>query len=87
MKAAFGEQVVEVVSGNAARNVGKLAADLLAVTVGDRLEACIDFGAASTFANEAVEVVWAGSADMHALAAIGEDFKRLDVVVGLAGHD
>src|ERR1039458_6187786 len=87
VKAAFREQVVEVVSGNAARNVGKLAADLLAVAVGEGLEAGVDFGAASTFANEAVEVVRAGRADVHALATVGEDLKRLDVVVRLAGHD
>ena len=87
VKAAFGEQVVEVVSGNAARNVGKLAADLLAVAVGEGLEAGVDFGAAAAFANEAVEVVCAGRADVHALAAVGEDLKRLDVVVRLARHD
>src|ERR1019366_7540707 len=71
VKAAFGEQVVEVVSGNAARNVGKLAADLLAVAVGEGLEAGVDFGAASTFANEAVEIVGAGRAHVQALAAVG----------------
>ena len=38
VKAVFGEQVVEVVSGNAARNVRELAAHLLAVAVGDGLE-------------------------------------------------
>src|SRR5208282_109606 len=87
VKAAFGEQVVEVVSGNAARNVGKLAADLLAVAVGEGLEAGVDFGAASTFANEEVEIVGAGRANVHALSAVGEDFERLYVVVRLAGHD
>ena len=66
---------------------GKLAADLLAVAVGDGLEAGVDFGAASAFADDAVEVFGAGCAHVHALAVVGEDFERLDVVVGLAGHD
>ena len=87
VKAAFGEQVVEVVSGNAARNIRKLAADLLAVAVGDGFESSVDFGAASAFANEAVEVVRAGRADVHALAAVSEDLQRLDIVVRLARHD
>src|SRR6266446_2034422 len=42
VKAVFGEQVVEVVSGNAARNVGELAANLLSVAVGDGVESSID---------------------------------------------
>src|ERR1700674_3764355 len=87
VKAIFGEQVVEVVSGNAARNVGKVAADLLAETVCNGLEPGVDFGAAAPFANEAVEVVRAGRADVHSLAAVSEDLKRLDVVIRLARHD
>ena len=87
MEAVFGEQVVEVVSGDAARNIRKLAAHLLAIAVGERLEAGVDFGAASAFANEAVEVIGAGCADVHALPAVGKDFQRLDIVVRLARHD
>ncbi len=87
LKAAFGQQVVEVVSGNAARNVGKLAADLLAIAVGEGFEASVNFGAASAFADDAVEIFGAGRAHVQALAAVGENFERLDVVVRLAGHD
>src|SRR5437660_1534702 len=87
VKAVFGEQVVEVVSGNATRNIRKLAADLLAVAVGDGLESSVDFGAAAAFANEAVEIIRARCADVHALAAVSEDLKRLYVVVCLARHD
>src|SRR6266404_2335739 len=60
VKAVFGEQVVEVVSGNAARNVGELATNLLSVAVGDGVESSIDFGASTTFLDEAVEVIRAG---------------------------
>src|SRR5208282_4792858 len=87
VKAVFREQIVEVVSGNAARNIRKLAAHLLTIAVGERLEAGVDFSAAATFANEAFEIVSAGCADVHALPAVGEDFKRLDIVVSLSGHD
>ena len=87
VKTAFGQQVVEVVSGNAPWNVRELAADLVAVAVREGLEAGVDFGAASTLVNEAVKVVSAGRTNVHALAAVGEDFERLDVVVRLARHD
>ncbi len=87
MKAAFGQQVVEVVSGNAARNVRELAAHLLTIAVADGLEPGVDFGAAATFANKAVKVIRARRADVQALAAVGEDLKRLDVVVSLTSHD
>jgi len=33
------------------------------------------------------EILRAGRADVHALAAVSEDLKRLDVVVRLARHD
>src|SRR5208283_2196302 len=67
VKAAFRKQVIEVVSGDAARNVRELAANLLAVAVGEGLEAGVDFGAASAFANEKVKVVGAGCANVQAL--------------------
>ena len=91
VKAVFGKQMVEVVSGDAARNVRELAADLFAVAVGETLESGVDFGAASTFtrafAQDAGEIFVAGRADVQALAAVGENLKRLNIVVGLAGHD
>src|SRR6266478_9644744 len=87
VKAIFGEQVVEVVSGNAARNVGELATNLLSVAVGDGLEPCVDFRAAAAFADEAVKILCAGRADVHALTAVSKDLERLYVVVCLARHD
>ena len=69
-------QVAEVVSGNTARNVRELAAHLLAVTVGERLESGVDFGAASAFSNEAVEIFRAGCADMQTLAKQWREDKR-----------
>ncbi len=75
MKAVFGEKVVEVVSGDAARNVGKLAAHLLAIAVGEGLESGVDFSAAAALANEPVEVAGTGRACVQALPAIGEDFE------------
>ena len=87
LEAVFGEQVVEVVSGDAAGDVGELAADLIAVAVGEGLEAGVDFGAAAAFGDDAIEIFGAGCADVHAVAAVGEDLEGLDVVVGFSGHD
>src|SRR5277367_3868923 len=47
----------------------------------------MDFSAATAFANEPLEIVGAGGADVKALASIGENFQRLDIVVRLARHD
>src|SRR5271163_2403625 len=55
MKAAFGEQVVQVVSGDATWNVGKPAPHLVPVAICDRPKARVDFGATATFANVALE--------------------------------
>ena len=87
MEAAFREQMVEVVSGNAARDIGELAANVVAIAIGELLETGVDLGAAATFALDAGEIFLAGSADVQALAIVGKDFERLDVVVGFTGHD
>ena len=87
METVFREQVVEVVSRNPARNIRKLAPHLLAVAIGKRLQPSIDFGAASALMNEAFVVVGTGRPHAHALAAVGQDLERLDIVIRLAGHD
>ncbi len=87
VEAVFRQEVVQVVSGNASRDIRKLAADLIAVTIGEFLEAGVDLGAAAAFADDAVEIFVAGGADVQALSVVGEDFERLDIVVGFPGHD
>ncbi len=82
-----GQQVIQVVSGDAARDVGILPADLLAVTIGQGLQARVDCGAASAFAKDAIEVAGARRADTHDVSAICENVERLDIVVSFAGHD
>src|SRR5271163_2752536 len=62
IKAVLGEQVVKVVSRNSARNIRKLTAHLITAALGDRLQAGVDFGAASTFANVAIEIFCASRA-------------------------
>src|SRR5208283_432044 len=87
METIFRQQVVEIVSGNATRNIGELAANLVAVAVGELFEARIDLGAASAVALSAGEIFLAGGANVQALAVVCEDVERFDVIVGLAGHD
>src|SRR5664279_4492128 len=87
MKSIFGKKMVEVISGNAARNIGKLATNLFAIAVGNGFKSLIDFRSSSAFADETVEVIRARGTYPHALTAVGEDFERLDVVVRFAGHD
>src|SRR5208337_1305990 len=87
VETVFREQVVKVVSGNATRNIGKLAPHLLAIAIRERPESGVDLGAPSAFPNEEFEVIGVGSAHVHALAAIGENLERIDIVVRFAGHD
>src|SRR3984885_3336999 len=87
VESIFGEQVIEVVTGDAARNVRILAADLVSVAVGELLQAGVDLGAAPAFVHDTAKIFFAGCAHVQALAVVGQDFERLDVVVRFARHD
>ena len=87
MESIFGEQVIEVVTGDAARNVRILAANLISIAVGELLQAGVDLGAAPAFVHDTAKIFFAGCAHVQALAVVGQDFERLDVVVRFAGHD
>ena len=55
MEAVFGQEVVQVVSGDAAGDVGETLADQIAVGGGDGLQLGVDFGAASAGSEDAFE--------------------------------
>ncbi len=64
-----------------------MAADLIAVAIGELLEAGVEMGAAAAGVLDAGEFVGVGGADVEKVAVVSEDFEGLDVVVGFAGHD
>ena len=61
VETVFRKQVVQVVAGDAARDVGITLADELAVGVGEILEGGVDFAAASACADDGFEFVRARS--------------------------
>jgi hypothetical protein len=78
--------LVEVVAGDAPRNLRIAAADQLRVAVAQRSEAGVDFAPAAAAADDRVELVVAGRADAHAQAVVGQHVERMDVVGGAARH-
>ena len=88
VESILGQEIVQVVAGDAARNFGKTLADEIAVGSGDTLQSGVDFAAvAAPSSQDATEFFVGCRANLHAEAVVGEDFQSLDVVVGLAGHD
>ena len=86
VESVLGQEKIQVVAGDAARNFGKTLADEIAVGGGDALQSGVDLAAAAAGFADALEFFIGCCADFHAEAVIGEDFQILDVVVGLAGH-
>ncbi len=87
VESILGQEEVQVVAGDAARNVGKALADKIGVGGGDGLQFVIDFGAPAAGRTDAFEFRARRGPDLHVYAVIGEDFERFDVVVGFASHD
>jgi len=69
VKAALGKQVVELYPETPARNIRNWRWTC-AVAVGERLRRC-RFGAAATFADEAIEIVGARRTNVQALSVVG----------------
>src|ERR1019366_7633294 len=87
MKTVFRQKLIQVVSGNAARDFGKPGANQISVVIAQEFQPGIDFAAPAAFANDSVGFRVAGLAYFHAQAVVGEDLQFFDVVVGLARHD
>ena len=89
VESILGQEVVQVVAGDAARDVGKALADEIAVGGGNAIAAWCRFRRGVRLAERMCSKFPASRccADLHAHAVVGEDFEGFDVVVGLAGHD
>ena len=86
VEAALGQQLVEVVAGDAARDARKLFLDFGCVPVADAREARVDAADAAAGADEGFELVVGGAADGHAGAVVEDDVERLDVVDDFAAE-
>ena len=86
MKSIFRKKIVQVVSGNAARNVGVTLANEIAILIANRLHPGINLATAAAFSDDGFQFGIAGRAHPHANAVVGEDFKLLNILVSLSCH-
>ncbi len=80
VKAVFGEQLVEVIAGDAARDTGKLFANQVGIAIANTGKARVECAGATPCTNEAVELIGTGAADGHAGAVVEDNIQRLDIV-------
>ena len=78
VESRLGQQRIEVVSGDAARDVGVAGAHLFAVVVPQPAQCPIDFAAAVTFGDDARVVVVVGGAHPHADPVVGQHLHAPD---------
>ena len=84
----FREQVVQVVAGDAAGNVGIALADLVGVAVAELTQLGVQPSGGPSVTDRAIELlVVADASDHQPIAVVGQDFERLDVVDCLAADE
>ena len=86
VEAALGQQLVQVVTGDAARNAGEPFADQHRVVVANAPEAGVDLALAAAAANDGIELLVAGAAHGHARAVVEHNVERFHVVHNLAAQ-
>jgi hypothetical protein len=87
LEAALGEKFVEVVAGDAARDLREAAADLVDIAVADTAQASVNLSRTTAAGDDGRNLVVGGGADGHAGAVVEEDVEGADVVGGKAAHD
>ena len=87
VEAAFRQELVEVVAGDATRDARKSFLDFGGVCVADARKALVDAADAAAGADEALEVGVAGAADGHAGSVVEDDVEGFDVIDDFAGHE
>lgn len=86
MEVIFRKQVIQVVAGNAAGDIGILLAHQIAVLITNTPKAGVDVTAPVPRGNDGIEVSLAGLPNTQAESAIGKHFEFFDVLVSLARH-
>ncbi len=87
VEVVFGEELVEIVAGDAAGDFGETGADLVGVGVADLFEGGVDFADAASGGDVGGEFGFGGGADGEAGAVVEEEVEREDVVDGFAAHE
>ena len=87
VKAVLGQQLVQVVAGNAAGNLGKTLPDQVAIGIPDAGQAGIDLPPPSAAGDDRLQLGFCGSADGEPGAVVEQNIERLDIVDRLAAHE
>src|SRR5215467_10811791 len=86
VESVFRQELIEVITRDAARNVGKALSDQMGIPVAQGLELSIDMTVPATCLNDALEFLVARPADAHTQAIIGQYLQFFDVIIRFAGH-
>ncbi len=86
VEAVLGQQFVEVVAGDPARNAGKFRSNQRREAIADALEPGVDLSLPPACRDDGFELSIAGLPDGHARAVVQHHVERVDVVDGLAAH-
>jgi hypothetical protein len=86
VEAVLGQQLGEVVARHPAGDVRVPGADQVGVAVADGAHAGVELAAATAGPHDRLQLAVAGRPDLQAHPVVGDHVERLDVVLGLAGH-
>ena len=86
VEVVFGQQLVEVVAGDAAGNARELFAHQGGVAVANAREARVDLAHAAAGADQRVQFCWRRCAHRHPGAVVENDVERFHVVDGFAAQ-
>ena len=86
VEAFLGKELRQVVSRDAARDVRKASADLLAVSIAQVAQAAVDLAAAASGGDDALELFPGRGAHRQAGTVVQDDLQLLHVVGGAASH-
>src|SRR5260370_32029380 len=81
LEPVFRQELIEVVAGDAARNVGKALPDQTAISIAQGLKASVDLAALAALLNDAFEVLVARPAGAQSHAIIGQYLTLFGVIL------
>ena len=86
VEAVFRQQLVQVVAGDAPRNIREARPHQVRVGVAEAAQARIDLAAAPSAGDDGAQLILGGSANPHAGSVVKQNIERLDIVDGLAAE-
>jgi hypothetical protein len=87
VEAVLGQQLVQVIAGNAPGDFGEAFADLIAIGVAHLHEALVDLAPASASGDDPDELLGRSRPHVQDQSVVSHDLEPFDVVRGEPGHD